>query len=244
MITSSQWGMVTTAQAQRVGVSRLMLSRLEKAGALERLANGVYKDSGVPSDRFEGVHAMWLSLHPAKTAENRLTNKQHEAVVTLETAAWLHNIGDFVPEPYRFSTPKRKQTQRGDLQLRTKQYPVESIEIVEGLPVTGIEQTIADLVEANTDISLMQDLFLHLSATTMDKIDEGRLSVLLSPLAQRNGFEPGDGTSLRQQLMVSRTAHMMDIWQPIIEQITKLTSSTQKLTPEVLAQLHLPNGSQ
>lgn len=39
-ITAAQWGLVTTAQAGRRGVSRLYLSRLADAGYLERLAMG------------------------------------------------------------------------------------------------------------------------------------------------------------------------------------------------------------
>lgn len=45
-VTACQWGMVTTAQAAALGVSRLMLSRLAEAGHLERLAHGVYENAG------------------------------------------------------------------------------------------------------------------------------------------------------------------------------------------------------
>ncbi|MCI1867707.1 type IV toxin-antitoxin system AbiEi family antitoxin domain-containing protein [Bifidobacterium crudilactis] len=50
VLASGQWGMVTTAQAKMLGVSRLDMSCPERSGAIERLVHGIYKDAGVPSD--------------------------------------------------------------------------------------------------------------------------------------------------------------------------------------------------
>ncbi|MGO3357416.1 MAG: type IV toxin-antitoxin system AbiEi family antitoxin domain-containing protein [Bifidobacterium crudilactis] len=200
-LTSGQWGMVTTAQAKMLGVSRLDMSRLERSGAMERLAHGVYKDAGVPSDSFEGIRAAWLSIEPKRTAEERLRDVPDEAVVCLESAAWMLNAGDFVPEPYRFSTPRRRQTQREDLKLRTRRYPEESVRIVNGLPVTTFEQTVVDLVEAGTDLSLIQDMFVHSKYGYLRHIDLDRFDARLAPFAKRYGFTPGDGIGLRRQLM-------------------------------------------
>ena len=49
-IAEERWGLVTTAQAEDAGVSRLLLSRLAAAGVLTRVQQGVYRmavDAGV-----------------------------------------------------------------------------------------------------------------------------------------------------------------------------------------------------
>lgn len=193
--------MVTTSQAEMLGVTRLDLSRMERSGIFERLAHGIYKDAGVPTDAFEGVHAAWLSIDPKRTAEARLRDVPDEAIVCLESAAWMLGVGDFVPEPYRFSTPRRRQTQRADLKLRTRRYPSESVRIVNGLPVTIFEQTVADLVEIGTDLSLIQNMLLKEFVHRSGDLDRDKLARRLAPLAKRQGFAPEDGKSMVAQLM-------------------------------------------
>ena len=186
-LTAAQWGLVTTAQAARRGVSRLQLSRLVSDGLLERLGQGVYRATGVPVDRFEGIKAAWLSIDPKLTAEERLRRAVADAVVSGTTAAWLHGLGDLVPEPYEFTVPVRRQTQRRELRFRVRQLPLDSVTIREGLPVTTAEQTIADLVAAPTDHSLVADALAD--ARGLDRL---RLANLLDPIAPRNGFTSGE----------------------------------------------------
>ena len=186
-LTAGQWGLVTAAQAARLGVSRLQLSRLAGAGLLERLGKGVYRSTGAPTDRFEGVRAAWLSVDPRLTAEERLRPEVPDAVVSGAAAAWLHGVGDLVPEPYEFTVGSRRQTQRSELRFRLRRLPAESVTIREGLPATTIEQTVADLVEARTDPSLVAGVLADAQA-----VDRGRLSGLLGPLAARNGFTSGE----------------------------------------------------
>ncbi|GAB7305223.1 hypothetical protein MAFF212519_31410 [Clavibacter michiganensis] len=70
-LTAGQWGMVTTAQAEAVGVSRLQLSRLAQRGLLERMAHGVYRDAGsapgewdpIPSSRITPTHVGRRGTH-------------------------------------------------------------------------------------------------------------------------------------------------------------------------------------
>jgi predicted transcriptional regulator of viral defense system len=200
-LAASQWGMVTTAQAEQLGVSRSVLSQMERFGKLERLAQGVYRHAAAPSDRFEQLHAAWLSLYPKKTAEERLKKQPFDSVVSLETAAWLLGVGDLVPEPYRFSTFARKQTQRSDITLRTRRYAAQSVAIKEGLPVTTLEQTIADLVENNTDLSLVSGIFLNCSRDTLHALDKPHLAKLLAPYAQRNSLQANDGQRMLDMLM-------------------------------------------
>ena len=199
-LTASQWGMVTTAQAAAHGVTRLRLSRLAEDGHLERIAYGIYRNTGAPSDRYDSLKAAWLSIDPRRTALERLSDKPPDAVVSGATASYLLGLGDLVPEPYEFTVPKRRQTQRTELTFRVRQLPPDALTSREGLPVTTPEQTIADLVEARMDLSLVAGVLADTEA-----LDSATLAELLAPLAGRNGFKRGDGEALLAEL--ERLAH-------------------------------------
>jgi hypothetical protein len=197
-LSASQWGMVTTAQAATHGVERLDLSRLAKAGHLERLAHGVYRDAGAPADEFEGLRAAWLAADPSRTAEARLRDLVSGIVVIGESAASLHGVGDLPADRHELSSPARRQTQRSEISYRQRQLEPDDVTVAHGLPVTTIERTIADLVEARTDLSLVADVLRD--ASRARSLDTDRLSDLLSPLAARNGHPKDDGTALLDRL--------------------------------------------
>ncbi len=194
-LTASQWGMVTTAQASSRGITRMQLSRLVDEGQLERQGHGVYRDAGTPTDRLDSLKAAWLSINPKLTAEQRILNRQDDAVVSGATASYLLDLGDLLPEPYEFTVPVRRQTQRTELTFRVKKLSAENVTFREGLPVTRPEQTIADLVETRNDRSLIADVLRD-----VDVIDRQQLAELLAPLAGRNGFKRGDGNSFLDEL--------------------------------------------
>ena len=104
-LSTSQWGMVTTAQAVAHGVPRLDLSRLCQSGHLERLAHGVYRDAGAPSEEFESLRAAWLAADPSHTAEQRLRDLSGGVVVMGASAASLHGVGDLPADRHEFSAP-------------------------------------------------------------------------------------------------------------------------------------------
>ncbi len=186
-VTVGQWGLVTTAQAARRGVSRLNLSRLAASGHLERVGHGVYRATSVPADRFQALKVAWVSVDPMLTAEERHRLPVPDAVVSGAAAAYLHGVGDLVPEPYEFTVPYRRQTQRPEIRFRVRQLPSESITVREGLPVATVEQTIADLVEDRFDLTVVADVLAGAG-----RIDRTRLAVLLSPLAGRHRLKSGE----------------------------------------------------
>lgn len=97
-----------------------------------------------------------------------------------------------------FTTPRRKQTRRDDVQFRTAALEKDDVTIVDGLPVTTVERTIADLVRDDVGLD-------HVSNALRDaffaaKIDAKRLEARLAPLAGRCGCREGDGAALLGQL--------------------------------------------
>ena len=197
-LSTSQWGMVTTAQAAAHGVPRLDLSRLCQSGHLERLAHGVYRDAGAPSEEFESLRAVWLAADPSHTAEQRLRDLSGGVVVMGASAASLHGAGDLPADRHEFSAPVRRQTQRREVSYRRRQLEPTDVTIAHGLPVTTIERTIADLVEDRTDLSLGGDVLR--AAARSRRLDTDRLAELLAPLSARNHLRKDDGHALLRHL--------------------------------------------
>lgn len=155
-LAESQWSLITAAQAERLGVNRLKLSRFAKRGMLTRLHNGVYRISGAAQSPYEPIKAIWLSTNPVLTAEERIADP--EIIVGGTTASYLWDCGDMEPYPYQFYTKSRKQTQRSDLLFFPMDFEKEDFRLVEGLPVANISLVLFDLKRRNYDLSLIGDI--------------------------------------------------------------------------------------
>lgn len=181
------------------GITRLVLSRLAADGLLERLAHGVYKDTGSPGDKFEHMRAAWLSTDPKCLAHERRRDRVDEVVFAGASAARLHDIGNLWDPRFEFVTAKRRQSQRPDIRYRLRALDSQDVTSVEGLPVMTIERTIADLVEEVGDLSLVADALRD--AWLKGDLNTTRLSALLGHVADRGGFKKGDGAAMLDRLM-------------------------------------------
>ncbi|PPH53123.1 type IV toxin-antitoxin system AbiEi family antitoxin domain-containing protein [Rathayibacter sp. AY1E2] len=198
-VSAGQWGMLTTAQAAAVSVSRVQLTRLTQQGHLERLVHGVYRDAGSASGEFDDVRAAWLSTDPKRTAAERVASQQPGAVVGGNTAAYLHGFGDLQPDPYEFATPIRRQSKRLDIRYRHRPLTPGDVTVRAGLPTTTIDRTIADLLSDHEDVSLVAAVLAD--AVRHSAVDLERLTTLLEPLAARHGYLKNDGAGLLQRLL-------------------------------------------
>jgi hypothetical protein len=162
-----QHGYVTRAQAGRARVSDMMLRRLVTGGWIDRASHGVYRMRGAHDLRWAGIWAAWLSLDPIRTAVERVEQLTETETVRGPTAAsGVYAIGNLLPEPYEFWTPRRRFVRRSDLRLRTARLPPEDLAIVQDLPVTAPVRTIADLVADHHDGG-------HVTDTLRDAVDSG-----------------------------------------------------------------------
>jgi predicted transcriptional regulator of viral defense system len=155
-IAASQWALITTAQAEAAGLSRLQHSRYVSRGMLIRLEKGVYRIAGAMPSEYEPIEATWLSTNPIKTAQQRVANP--DVIVGGTTAAYLWECGDMQPYPYEFYTKERRQTKRGSLLYLRKDFDRAMIGIVDGLPVAKMHIVIDDLNKRNFDPSLIEDI--------------------------------------------------------------------------------------
>ncbi|MCL2137586.1 MAG: type IV toxin-antitoxin system AbiEi family antitoxin domain-containing protein [Coriobacteriia bacterium] len=195
-ITASQWGLISTAQAARAGISRLKLSRLEKNNELVRVAHGVYRDAGAVASNNEAIKAVWISTNPSLFVDERLRNP--DVIIGGTTATYIWDCGDVEPYPNQFYTKTRKQTQRSELVYFRRDYTSDDFSLVDGIPVARIEFAIADLIRREYDQSLIADVlrdarrWLQTDNAKTPFFDAGYLMSLLEPLAKKHGYGSGD----------------------------------------------------
>ncbi len=193
-IAEHRWGLVTTAQAEDAGVSRKQLSRMASAGAIERVAQGVYRMAGAPPQDHEAIYATWLALGGATAP--RTTTGVAPVVAAGITAAIVHNVGDFFLDGLDFIVPTRKGTRLPGVHLRIRQIDRDEVIPVGGLPTLTIERTLADLVELGTDLFLVAGAVRD--AVRADKlVAPSRFASYLAPIAARRKEE---GSSLTNDL--------------------------------------------
>lgn len=178
-ITAYQWGMVTSAQASTLGVTRLDLSRLAADGLLERVAHGVYRTTATPSHGLDPLRAAWLSTDPKRLGYERRATDPDAAVVAGASAARIHEIGDLWDERFDFISPVRRQSQREEIRYRKRVLDPRDVATVDGLPALSVAATVADLVEVVGDLSLAADALRD--AGRRDDFDAARLAELLDP---------------------------------------------------------------
>jgi hypothetical protein len=147
--------MITAAQARRLGISRVDLSRLVGDGTLEAVAGAarVYRLTGVPEDAdVDAVRAAWLQLGGSRTWEERRGDV--DAVVSHRSAAHVRGLGDLIPRTHDFYVPVRRRLRRGDVRLRVRA-DLAAVQwgMWAGLPVCTIERIVTDLVADHEDES-------------------------------------------------------------------------------------------
>jgi predicted transcriptional regulator of viral defense system len=193
-VAERRWGLVTTAQAEGAGVSRKQLARMTSAGAVERVAQGVYRMAGAPRQEHEAIYATWLALGGATAP--RTEAGVAPVVAAGETAAVVHDIGDFLPAGFDFIVPARKGTRLPGVRLRVRRLTPEEVIPVGGLPALTVERALADLVEIGTDLSLVAGAARD-AARAGKLVAPDRLVSYLGPVAARR---KSDGRSLARDV--------------------------------------------
>lgn len=195
-LAAERWGMFTTAQAADAGISRKTLSGLSSAGAILRVAQGVYRMAGAPEPELEFVYAPWLALGGA-TLPTTATGTP-AVVVAGQTAAIAHGVGDWFPGVVDVITPTRRATRLPDVRLRTRALTPEEVVFVDGLPALSVERTLADLLEQWEDRSLVVNA-LRQAAEQGKLVSPRRLAGFLDPIAAAHGA--ADGSAFATDLM-------------------------------------------
>jgi len=186
LVGSSQWGLVTTAQAHEAGVSKMQLSRLADRGTVHRVRHGVYALPSADTGPLQGLRAAWLATGSQPAGNQPL------AVVSGESAAAVHGLGDLLPSKYEFTTAVRRQTTQPDTRYRKRDLRDEDVTWVNGLPVTTVARTVEDLAAGGTDFDHLAVAVRDAVATT--DIASDALVQALEPAVER--FRSPDGNAL------------------------------------------------
>lgn len=188
-LAAGQWGMITAAQASAAGIARSTILRREQSGTLERVRHGVYRLPGAPADPSDEIRAAWLATAAAIVARDRLDAP--DVVVGGAAAASLHGIGDLPPSPVLLYSAARRRSRHDDVRYSTRPLAPEDVMVLDGLPVTTRERTIADLLdEPGADLSTVADALRDAELSGAD-IDEGSLIDHLQSVARRIGHRDG-----------------------------------------------------
>lgn len=183
-----QWGLVTTGQAQHVGIDRLWLSRLMDRGIIHRIRHGVYALPSATHGPSQELQAAWLITDRRRTLEERVMG-DNDVVVSHISASNVHELGDLVATAHEFSSSRRRQTSQQDVHFYRRALVPEDIVLNDGLPVTSIPRTIADLADLHVD-------FDHLAQVVKDALSKSAadfqtLASRLSPSARAYGYDDG-----------------------------------------------------
>lgn len=198
-LAEGQWGMFTTAQAEELGVSRVDVARLVSGQLARRLRHGVHIMAGAPSSPIEEIRAEWLATEPSRSAGARRDDPE-PVIVSDESAAAVHGIGDLSPGGVHLTSARRLQSRQRWVKLHRRQISEREYSWIDGLPVTTPRRTLEDLANSGR---WEPD---QLRALANDAIGRGLIppaDVTKSPVLARALPElaaPASHTALRQRL--------------------------------------------
>jgi len=197
--TAGQWGMVTTRQALALGVDDVTLHRLRAAGLLETVRHGVHATTSAPASDARLEQAAWLSLRPDEAAWTRPKLDPDGGVISHESAARLHLLGDLPSTRVEMTVPRRRTMRDPGVWLRRAELTDAEVTLLDGLPVTTPLRTIGDLLDRHTDASHIATIIHQAVEARLVRVSE--LPDQLRPYARRYGVAAGDGTELLSQLL-------------------------------------------
>lgn len=186
---ADQWGIITTAQAKREGVTRLQLGRLAEKDVLTRVRRGVYLLPSAQYERLTDLRSAWIALGPAQYPDERWGNND-QIVVSHESAALVHQMGDLIPEQLTFSSTMRKQTAQSDIYIYNNRVIAPAdISNIDGLPVTSVDRTVYDLAVKHIELNYLATIVVE--ALRKEGVRYKSLARRLDPVAPSYGFSSG-----------------------------------------------------
>jgi predicted transcriptional regulator of viral defense system len=144
-------GLLTAEQAREAGFTDSVLTRLVQRGRIERTARGVYRIPYVSPGRFSQYReaVLWAKA-------NRGPN---QAALSHTTALAVYGISDANPSLIHLTVPRsarlRRQMPKG-LVLHREDLAPEDMTVEEGIPLTTISRTVADLLRSGGRLDLIR----------------------------------------------------------------------------------------
>lgn len=167
-LAEQQAGYFTARQAATAGFSVERLSAYSKNGRFQRVAHGLYRLTQFPPSRFEDLFVAWLKCGP-------------KSAISHESALALYDLSDVLPGEVHVTVPRTASRRRKGIRLHTNRLSPTNVVKREGLRVTSVPRTIADVARAG----LSED---HVARAIREALQRGlTTSQALRAEAQRRG---------------------------------------------------------
>ena len=134
-IAEQQGGYFSAVQARQAGFSRSLLAYHLGTGRFERVKPRIYRLVQFPTSPHEDLYVAWLQAGP-------------RAVISHDSALALYNLSDLLPSQVHVTVPSTTSRRRTGLRFHTKQLEPGDVARYEGLPVTTVLRTLADVAAA------------------------------------------------------------------------------------------------
>jgi hypothetical protein len=181
-----QQGMITSAQAARVGVDEAALAGFTRACLLQELDWAVYQlASSSLGPRYAYPYAAWLAISPELFRWERPDVPPEDAVLSHESAARLHGLGAVSAPLMVFTAPDERVAPRATT-IHVSPLRAEEVMVSMGVPVTTPHRTILDLIQDWTEHNEMRGVITD--AVVRDLVDLRALHAEMTPLAEQFEF--------------------------------------------------------
>ncbi len=134
-LAESQAGYFTRQQAAEVGVDSARLARQAAVGRLARVAPGVYRLVQFPASPYEDLMIAWLQTGPG-------------SVISNDSALALYDLSDALPNEVHVTVPRDASRRRSGMRLHTQRLTPGEVTYRNGMAVTTVSRTIADMAVA------------------------------------------------------------------------------------------------
>jgi predicted transcriptional regulator of viral defense system len=182
-IAEEQAGYFTSAQAQIAGFSLPLLSYHATTGRYDRIDHGLYRFVQFPGSPYEDLFVAWLRTGP-------------ESVISHESALAVYELSDVLPAEVNIIVPRTASRRREGIRLHTNQLRSDEVTRRDGLPITTVARTIADVIANGLPTELVEQAVreaLRRGLTTRESLLDqaerrgGRISHVLKSILGEDG---------------------------------------------------------
>lgn len=132
-LVEQQGGYFTARQAQNSGITRPLLSHHTNTGRFIRVKHGIYRLAQFPESPYSDLFVATLETGS-------------RGVLSHETALALYELSDNIPSQIHITVPRSASRRHPGLRLHTKSLAPHEVTHRNGLPVTTVERTLADVI--------------------------------------------------------------------------------------------------
>lgn len=132
-VAEQQAGYFTSQQALAAGYTQPLLAYHTRTCRFSRIKRGIYRLSLFPEVPFADLFVAWLQTG-------------QDSVISHDSALVVYGLSDILPSRIHVTMARTASRRRTDLQLHTNRLTSDEITRREGLPVTTVPRTLADVI--------------------------------------------------------------------------------------------------